>query len=249
MTHQLSPILQAAKDILKGAGLKGMYVRDIAEAAVAQHKNMNLSVEDFHKKVQTAIAANLKLKSAKPTFAPVNWDKGPRKGKPRQGWYRLRPDRSTPAVKAVSAPQVSNAFLGKAGEHAVMSELLFWGFNSSIMTVDDGIDIVSSKDSKFFHIQVKTATRQDNGSYSFSIKQDAFRRYDAANVFYVFVMRETLKNEYIVVPSSHIKFLMGIGAITDSTNLSVTITADAKRTRYALNGTDITPCYGGFGQI
>lgn len=82
MAHDLSPILQAARDILEKSGSKGMYVGDIAIAAVAQHKNLGLSTEDFHKKVQQAIAANLKLKTVKPTFAPVNWSKGPRKGKP-----------------------------------------------------------------------------------------------------------------------------------------------------------------------
>lgn len=249
MSQQLTPILQVARDILQEAGLKGMPVSAIAEIAFAQSKNMGLPIEDFHKRMQTALASNLKLKTVKPTFAPVNWNDGPRKGKPRQGWYRLKTRQNTPVAKTVTAPQVTNAFLGKAGEYAVMSELLFWDFNSSIMTVDDGVDIVASKGGTFFYIQVKTATRQNSGKYSFTISKSAFKRYNANNVFYVFVMRETLRNEYIVIPSAYINLFISRGSITDTQNLSLTITSDAKKTKYNLNGEDITSCYGGFDKI
>lgn len=131
-----------------------------------------------------------------------------------------------------------------------MSELLFWGLNASAMIVDDGIDIVASNEKgKFFYIQVKTATRQGSGKYSFAINQASFKRYNTANVFYVFVMRGTLSNEYVIVPSTHINFLVNTGAIMGSSTLSLSITSDLKKTRYTLNGTDITPCYGDFGQI
>ena len=246
---QLSNILQAAYEVLKDAGQKGMSLDQITEAAMVQHRNMGLSLEDFRKKVASALAANLKLKSARPTFAPVNWDKGPRKGKPKQGWYRIRPVRNPLKIKPIVIPPVPNAFLGKAGEYAVMGELLFWGFNTSSMIVDDGVDVVANKEGKFFYIQVKTATRQDSGKYSFTIGQAAFKRYNASDVFYVFVMRGILSNEYIIVPSTHINFLIDTGVISDGSSLSLTITSDPKKTMYTLNGTDITPCYGNFGQI
>ena len=81
-----------------------------------------------------------------------------------------------PAVSAVSeTPNVDTGYFGKAGEHAVSSELLFWGYNVSSMAVDQGVDLVASKNGKYFHLQVKTATPQSqpNGvsKYQFSVKE------------------------------------------------------------------------------
>lgn len=250
MAADLSPVLQVARDILKNSGLKGLHVQSIAEIAVAQNKNMGLTVEEFQKKVQVALSGNLKLKATKPSFMAVKQTKGPRKGKPKQGWYRLKVERASPVSKTVYLPQAHKSFIGKAGEYAVMSELLFWGFNASIMTVDDGIDIVANKDNKFFHIQVKTATRQENGKYSFTINQTSFKRYDTTNVFYVFVLRDGLKNEFIIIPSGQIKYFVKTGKIAGASVLSITITADSKKSEYTLNGKEtLTPFYGKFGEI
>jgi len=198
MEQKLSDILEIAKDILKPAGLKGMHVSDIAENAVRLAKNMSMSAEEFQAKLQPKIAANLKLKKLKPTFAAVKWDSGPRKGKPRQGWYRLRQERTQLPENTVTPPQPDKAFTGKAGEYAVMAELLFWEFNPSIMAVDDGIDIIASKDNKYFHIQVKTALEQDGGRFSFSIKHSSFKVHDTGNMYYVFVLRRGLKTNLLL---------------------------------------------------
>lgn len=250
MAHELSQILQTAKEILEGAGRKGMHVSEIAQAAVAQIKNMGLPAEEFQRKVQSALAANLKLKSTKPSFAPVNWDKGSRKGKPKQGWYRLRQIKTTPVSITVSAPKTEKSFLGCAGEHAVMSELLFWGYNASTMAVDDGIDIVASKDGKFFYIQVKTASCQAGDKYQFTIPQASFKRYDTYNVFYVFVMRKNQNNDYIILPVGSINHFINSGVINQSASLSLTISHDCKKTKYILNGKEnITSFFGNFGAI
>ena len=250
MAHDLSPILKIAREILQDAGLKGMHISDIAQAAVSASKNMGMPADEFQRKVQVAIAGNLKLKTAKPSFAPVNHDKGPRKGKPKQGWYRLKITKVVQPIEPGEVPQTSSQFLGKAGEYAVMSELLFWGFNASIMTVDDGIDIVASKDNKFFHIQVKTATRQENGKFSFSIKQSSFKRYNSTNVFYVFVLRGHLSNEYIIMPSGQINYFIASKVISEGQTLSLSMNVDTKKSEYWLNGTtNITPFYGRFGEI
>ena len=250
MSTELTPLLQVAKEILKGAGRKGMHVNDIAEAAVSHNKNMGLPAEELSKKLLASLSRNLKLKTSKPTFAKVNWDKGPRKGKPKQGWYRLRPEKATPVAEAIEIPKTDKNFLGKAGEFAVMSELLFWGFNASVMTVDDGIDIVASKHNKFFHIQVKTATKQDSGKYLFTINPASFKKYHAANVYYVFVLRDRNKNEFIVIPSTHIDYLIEAGVITGTTVLSLIITCNQEGTKLHLNGkNDITPFYGRFGKL
>lgn len=250
MATDLSPILQATKEILQKAGRKGMHVKEISEMAVAQNNNLGMCAEDFQKKVQAALLGNIKLKNSKPSFAPVLWDKGSRKGKPKQGWYRVKNEIVKPAPDSVTAPQTSTKFIGKAGEYAVMSELLFWEFNASIMTVDDGIDIVASKHNKFFHIQVKTASRQESGKFYFSIGKDSFKKYNTTNVFYVFVMRQDLRNEYIIIPGVQIEYFLNSGIISGTSSLSLTITVDTKKSAYTLNGkANVTPYFGKFGEI
>lgn len=250
MAQDLSQILQAAKDILQEAGRKGMHIQDIAEAAVLQNKNMGMTAETFCKKLGSALAANLKLKSTKPTFAKVNWDKGKKKGKPRMGWYRLRQEKITPAGADVQVPKTVRSFLGCAGEYAVMSELLFWEYNVSMMTVDDGVDIVASKNDRFFYIQVKSATCQEGNKYTFSISTASFNRYDTSHVFYVFVLRNSQKNDFIVMHQTHLKFFLDTGVIGKGSTLSLNITHDAKKSKYTLNGKgDVTPFFGKFDSI
>ena len=250
MAHTLSPILQAAEAILENAGLKSMSLDQIAEAAMAQYKNLGLSGEEFRKKVSAALAANLKLKSAKPTFAPVNWNSGPRKGKPKQGWYRLKRQKTVFPEATIQAPKTDSSFLGCAGECAVMGELLFWGYNASTMAVDDGVDIVASKGGKFFYIQAKTASCQDGNKYQFTIPQSSFKRYDTYNVFYVLVLRKAQRNDYIILPVGSINHYLNSGAINRTASLSLGITHDDKRTKYILNGKEnITSFLGDFGVI
>lgn len=55
--------------------------------------------------------------------------------------------------------QISTQYVGKAGEHFVVSELLFRGYNASIMNVDEGLDIVATKEGKLYNIQVKTSNK------------------------------------------------------------------------------------------
>ncbi len=148
----LSDILRIAKEILEPAGLKGMHVKDIAEQAVRENKNMGLSAEAFKTKVNAALAQNIKLKSKKPSFAQVNNTSGQREGKPKLGWYRVKFTRKT-SVNPEPVPTPAKNFLGKAGEYAVMAELLFGEYKVSSMIVDEGVDIVASKDNRFFYVQ------------------------------------------------------------------------------------------------
>lgn len=247
MEQKLTEILDVAKEILKSAGLKGMHVNAIAEEAARHNKTNTLPVEEFAKRLQVALANNLKLKTRKPSFAKVE---GKKKGVFKKGWYRVKVERMPTAAAQIDPPQTGKAFTGKAGEYAVMSELLFWEFNASVMAVDDGIDVVASKDNKYFHVQVKTATEQDGGRFAFTIKYNSFKEHDSATMFYVFVLRRGLRNEYIIIPSSYLRTLISGGRITPNTILSVTIVADVNGRKYVLNGsTDVSPYFGNFGGI
>ncbi len=232
MSQQLTPILEVVKEIVKPAGLKGMHVDEIAEIALRSNKNMGLSKEDFSRKIQGALASHLKLKSIKPVFARVD---GNKKGTFKKGWYRTKIEKFANNLPQIQAPQTSKDFLGKAGELAVMSELLFWGFNASAMLVDSGIDLIASKGNKYFHIQVKTSS-DAGGRFGFSIKQSSFTSNHDSSMFYVFVLRTGLACEFIVLPSSDIRTLVTRGVITDSATYSITITRDAQRKKYILNG-------------
>jgi hypothetical protein len=246
MDQKLSGILEIAKDILKPAGLKGLHVNEIARIAVQQNRTFSLTGDEFVGRLQGALAQNLKLKTRKPTFAKVEGKKGVFK----RGWYRVKVERTPTAAAQIEPPETDKSFTGAAGEHAVMSELLFWEFNASVMAVDDGIDLVASKNNKYFHVQVKTSAEQDGGRFNYAIKYNSFKQHDSAIMFYVFVLRRRLRNEYIIIPSSYLRALITGGRITPNPSLSITITADTKGIKYILNGTaDVSPYFGNFGGI
>ncbi len=247
MNAKLTPILEVAREILKPAGLKGMHVDAIADEATKKNKNMSLPVEDFSRKLQAALAANLNLKTQKPSFARVE---GKKKGQFKRGWYRAKVEKAPTVVAQLIAPETDKAFTGKAGEFAVMSELLFWGYNASAMTVDNGIDVVASKEEKYFHIQVKTAAEQDGGKFTFSIKNSSFQQHHSSLMYYVFVLRRKLSNEYVIIPSSYLQVLISGGKITKAPTLYISISVDANGRKYTLNGAVNVDVYvGNFGGI
>jgi len=83
---------------------------------------------------------------------------------------------------------ISRQYVGKAGEHFVQSELLFRGYNASIMPVDEGIDIIAIKEERQFDIQVKTSHEQ-NKKHNIRVTVSSFSRNDSGRTFYAFVLR------------------------------------------------------------
>lgn len=223
----LSEILQVAYEILNKE--KELHVNQIAEKAMQNNKNMGMKIEDFTKKLNAALINNVKSKT--PYFAkPKN-----KNGSFKKGIYRVKQFRTTKSAIAITAPVVNSLFTGKAGEHAVMSELLFWGFNASLMSVDDGVDIVASKNNRYFHIQVKTATLDANNRYGFSIKQQSFNTHDAGSTYYIFVLRSKSGNQYMVLPSSDIRNQKNLGVINGDLSLSIGISYDSESKKWKLN--------------
>jgi hypothetical protein len=242
---QLSPILTTARDILKENKNKPMHVNEISELAIKSARNQSMSAEEFSTKLSSALASHLRLKTQKPIFTkPLN-----KKGRPQKGIYRLKQEHIPSIAMNITAPDVSTNFMGKAGEHAVMSELLFWGYNASLMTVDEGIDIVANKDNNYFHLQVKTSTERSKGVFGFQINRKIFQLHNVAQTYYVFVMRKNLFCYFAVLPSSHLENLRMTNVISGVKDLSLTITADDKGKRFSLNGSDITGWINNFGVI
>jgi len=115
---------------------------------------------------------------------------------------------------------IEGGFTGKGGEHLVCSELLFRGFNASIMSVDVGIDISAIKDNKFFGIQVKTANTNKFDTYNFHIRRVSFERHNQGNIFYIFVLRVSNKTRFLILPTNDLERKIKEGAIFEVNNKS-----------------------------
>lgn len=216
-----------------------MHVDDVAQAILAKYPNMQVTPEILAQKVSAVLAADVKKRKGSSLFSkPKN-----KVGGFRRGVYRLRVGRKSVAktFKVPEQPKVSSQFTGKAGEYAVMSELLFYGFNASVMTVDDGIDIVANKEDSYFHIQVKTANASSQSKYQFRVTKRAFGSKDASSTFYVLVMRvnEDTRNacEHLVLPSSEIRRLVDKAVIRDGDAMNISIERE-RGNRFLLNGVE-----------
>lgn len=247
MSSDLSPILEVARRILSETR-QPMHVNDIAAEALRTASNMQLSAEEFAKKLSGALAGNLKTKQ--PTFAKI-----PNKtGGFRKGIYKLRPARQkspAPPIDPTPPPPVSTNFLGKAGEYAVMAELLYRGYNASLMSVDEGVDVVASKDNDYFHIQVKTSALGANGKYAFFIKNNAFVANNGGKTFYIFVMRgDAGSNHFAVFPSTQLGIHRDTGIIGGANGMSLFVTPDQKGRSFTMNkGQSIDHFINNFGLI
>lgn len=113
------------------------------------------------------------------------------------------------------------SFLGQAGEYLTAGKLLLNGFNVFQGAIDDGIDIVASKDNKFFKIQVKTCQDiegYDSGKYMVNVNLSTLSLHDPKSTYVVFVVHylnaqisvdnagdhNTYDQNYIVLPAEKI---------------------------------------------
>jgi len=103
-----------------------------------------------------------------------------------------------------SEETTQSQYIGTAGEHLVVSELLFRGYNASTMSVDEGLDIVATKDNKLFNIQVKTANENKFNKYVYDIRKISFEKFGTGNTFYVFILRGNETN-FLILPSMEIE--------------------------------------------
>lgn len=239
----IEQIVEAMSEV-RGA----MHVNDIATLMSERFPHLGIPMDDLPAKIGNVLASDVK-KGQKAFFSKVKNKQGGLK----RGVYRLK-KRPEVKPKATEAPIVSNQYTGKAGEFSVMSELLFYGFNASAMTVDDGIDVVASKGGNYFHIQVKTANVSvTGGGFGFSIKKTSFSAKDSFQTFYIFVIRENRDgrylNDYLIMPSSQLRQLLEVGIIKDGASLSVRVQRDT-RGRYILNAKqDVTISVNTFSQL
>jgi len=244
-------ILQSVKDVLEGMPGRQAHIKDITKEALAKNVNLNLSADEFENKANAALASHVKRKTDLVFTKVVS--KKDKQGNVtyKRGVYRLKTKRGSQAALATPIPPpAGNLFVGKAGEFAVMGELLFWGYNASLMAVDSGIDVIAEKDSHYYHIQVKTAMPRADDKYQFTIKNSAFKTNTKNNTYYIFLMRARTGNRFAIIPSSYLQTRLDLGIIRNSDKLSITISHNDKENHFLLNGNDnITPFIGRFDLI
>ena len=105
-------------------------------------------------------------------------------------------------------------YVGKAGEYAVASELLFRDYNVSLMSVDVGIDIIASKNDKTYNIQVKTSHENQFYRYVSDIRISSFEKHNTSNTFYIFVLKSDKNGaNFLIFPYHRIKEFVDRGII------------------------------------
>jgi hypothetical protein len=97
-----------------------------------------------------------------------------------------------------------NLYVGRAGQMAVMAELLWRGWNVALPEVDVGDDVLVVKDDSgdLWRIQVKTATaqpQQDGYSAQFRISLRQLRTSRTPDLIYIFAMRSITGWEPFVI--------------------------------------------------
>lgn len=114
--------------------------------------------------------------------------------------------------------KIEGGYTGKAGEHLVCSELIFRGFNASIMSVDVGMDIVAVKQNQLYGIQVKTSNLNKFDTYIFDVRKVSFERHSTGNIYYIFVLHSKIKNHYLILPFHEMEKKMHEDAILEILN-------------------------------
>ena len=172
-------LIEKIKDVMSehtGAA----HVDVIANMLIARFPNIQIEPEKLPDKISAILSSDVRKIGAKSSFSKIKNKKGGMK----RGYYRLKRKPNVKPAPTLS-PTVTPQYTGKAGETAVISELLFYGFNASGMAIDDGIDVIAGKDNKYFHIQVKTANPTENGTFVFTIKKSSFLSKDCiSNILY-----------------------------------------------------------------
>lgn len=246
-------------EILTGVP-KGLHVRDLTDKILDSantdlfNQDQQIDATTILNKVQSILANDVKKKSDNTFKRVIN----PKTRKAQKGYYKLAnktisgpilnspitDDIITPTIVSATNPiteaaqKMMNTFQGKAGECAVMSELLFRGFNVNTLLVDDGVDVVASRNNVFYLVQVKTTKLENKDKIAVSIQKSRFTTYIGFQILYVTVVRCNIQgvntNLFFVFENKDIERFIHNGCIKkpseDSETISIKIRFD-KTTR------------------
>lgn len=186
----------AAIKVLRNAD-KPLHYREITERAIDEGWLETVGATP-EASLNAQISVDIKLNGNLSAFARTS-----------PGYYVLNADADKPALNEKVQEEdeaeqerliIDSGYTGKGGEHLVCSELLFRGFNASIMSVDVGMDIIATKDNQLFSIQVKTANLNRFEVYNFDVRKVSFERHNSGNIYYVFVLHTEKKTDFLILP-------------------------------------------------
>lgn len=230
----------------KKAKKEGLHVNHIVAHIINNNSSLfpdkdELGREELKKKVGAFLSNNVKRSNS--DFSKV---KNSKTNKFKKGWYKIKVVRETTIIPTQPKPIIVNdkneqkiapvdtkdkLFIGKAGECAVMSELLFNGYNANLMMVDDGVDIVANKSNIYFFLQVKTTSLADQNRIHVSLKRPRFDGFIENQLRYVVVARCMIAglptNLYFVFTSRNIEMFMYNGCVyANEQNIQIKIRID-----------------------
>lgn len=239
-----------AKEVLN-KNKSGLHIKQIAEKISDEFPL--LSIDELANKIGAAISKDINNNKRKTRFRNIKGDRGQN----RKGMYALKKQRKSKEKKIVETIQnrektyeekpskERDRFTGSAGEFAVISELLFRQFNASIISVDEGIDIIATKDKETYYIQAKTGYYRDKKLQA-NINFNQFERHNTFRTYYIIVFRYKMygryQNEYFVINSRDLRKMLGEKKINNSKsniNLVIYMTEDGflLNNEYDLNDT------------
>jgi hypothetical protein len=118
-------------------------------------------------------------------------------------------------AKAQEELETIKHYVGYAGEHLVVSELLLLGINAMRPNVDDGWDVIAiDRNQKTFFIQVKTAHQNKYDRYSFHLGQNDFSDSEKIkNRVFVFVFLSEEGKEFAIMSGADVQVQVDKGNI------------------------------------
>ena len=99
-------------------------------------------------------------------------------------------------------------FWGKAGEIYVIAELMYRGYNSSLLPVDLGVDVMAIKDNDTYYFQVKNISYDRVKSRTISITTSSFSKNQRSNMFYIFILQRYQIKDVLILPYQKIRELI-----------------------------------------
>lgn len=97
--------------------------------------------------------------------------------------------------------QELSPYVGKAGEHLVLAELLLRKFDAALVEVDTGTDILAEKEGRLLRIQVKTRRIGNDEKTSFIVSRKALLHKAFPDYFVVLLVDfKKWKTESLVFP-------------------------------------------------
>lgn len=152
--------------------------------------------------------------------------------------------------RQLESERITAQYIGRADEHLIVSELLFRGFNASIMSVDEGLDVTAVKGEKLFNIQAKTSNENKFNKHVFNISMSSFEKHQSSNIYYVFVIRGIFTN-FLIFPYHKIKKGIDQSNITETSNRKYKVEVSINSDKFYLgrNKEDVTYYKNNWGLI